>query len=67
MFSISDEELAKKPLLGETIHCKKCGKDHPIECGEKTLPNGDKVGDNLLAFYRCSGKVFLAGIGGKAI
>lgn len=67
MFTISNEEKKKLPLLGKFITCPKCGETHEIQYGKELLPDGSYIESNILAFYVCGNKTFLAGIDGKCI
>lgn len=65
MMIIGNDELG--PALEDTIKCPKCGQEHPIEYGEETLRDGTRRPSKLLAFYRCDGNLYLAGINGRAL
>ena len=52
--------------LGKTFPCK-CGKNHRVQYGEEILPDGTRKPSKLLAFYKCKGKAYLAGMLGKRI
>jgi hypothetical protein len=65
--TVSNEELASKPDIGDTIICKKCGGEHDISYGEKVLDDGTKAPSKSLAFYKCGDEVYLAGINGKEL
>lgn len=65
--AIGNEELDNAPLLGDTIVCPQCGKTHNIQYGKKVLKDGTRVESNMLAFYKCGDKSFLAGIEGKVL
>jgi len=67
MFSIGNDELDMSPELGKTILCPQCGKRHRIAYGEKVLRDGTKVPFKTLAFYKCKGKPYIAGINGRDI
>lgn len=67
MFAVGNNELKDKPDIGKTIICNICGEEHDIRYGKKKLENGEWVEDDLLAFFSCGGKSYLAGIGGKDI
>jgi len=67
MLSIGNDELAKKPVLGNVVFCKKCNKNHKVEYGDKVLKDGSKVPSKLIAFYKCKGKLYLAGLNGKSL
>ena len=67
MLTLGNDEIDKAPLLGDSILCSKCGKRHLIKYGDKILKDGTKVSSKLLAYYRCKGKLYLAGINGKDI
>ncbi len=67
MFSISNDELNKAQSLSDFILCPNCGECHIIQYGDKVLPNGAKEKSNILAFYKCRDKTYLAGFNGKNI
>jgi len=67
MFSISNDELADRETLGDTVECGQCGETHRIEYGDEVLGDGTKQKSTTLAFYKCSGATYLAGIDGKRI
>ena len=63
--AIGNNELGE--VIGKTITCPICGKLHPVEYGDEIRPDGTKVPSKLLAFFRCGGKVYLAGVNGRSI
>ena len=67
MFAIGNDELAKCPKLGKTIRCKMCGKKHRVLYGEEVLKDGTRKPSTLLAFYKCGGNSYLAGMHGKEL
>jgi len=67
MLAIGNDEIEKAPPLGDFILCTVCGKRHRIEFGDEVLKDGTKKQSKLLAFYKCGGKSYLAGINGKDI
>lgn len=67
MFAIGNDELEKNDKVGNEIKCPTCGKNHPIEYGNKKMPDGSLQPSKTLAFYECRGKLFLAGINGKQV
>lgn len=67
MFSISNDELNKKPKLGKTITCPHCGQLHDIQYGEEEQPDGTYKQSKTLAFYVCNDTPYLAGVNGKNI
>lgn len=67
MFSIGNDELKKKPPIGDTINCPNCGQIHTIKYGHRILTDGTTEPDTLLTFYTCKKKTYLAGIAGKQI
>jgi hypothetical protein len=67
MFAIGNDELARCGEIGNTIKCHMCGKRHKVKYGEEVLSDGTKVPSKTLAFYKCNGKDYLAGIEGKDI
>ena len=69
-FSISNDELARKPVLGKTAICRVCGEAHEVEYGKEKDPvTGEMKDSKTLAFYRCTatGKLYLAGIDGREV
>lgn len=48
---------------GDLIECIHCGGAHPIEYG--TFDNGMEC--DMLGFYKCGGKAFLASVAGKFV
>jgi len=67
MFAIGNEELDKASPIGDSIACPKCGVEHEIKYGEKVLPDGTKIPSKMLAYYKCGGACYLAGVNGKSI
>lgn len=67
MLAIGNDEIAEAPPLGGFILCRMCGKRHRIKYGDEVLRDGTKIPSKLLAFYRCNGKDYLAGIKGKDV
>lgn len=67
MFAIGNDEIESAPKLGDFILCTQCGEHHKIEYAEEVKKDGTKVPSKLLAFYKCDGKCYLAGINGKDI
>jgi hypothetical protein len=65
--AIGNGELANNEDVGDTILCPRCKKHHDIEYGDEVLKDGTRKPSKILAFYRCKGKSYLAGIGGKLI
>ena len=65
-FAIGNEEIQDAPVLGSKILCSMCGKTHYITYGKQKI-NGEWVESRLLAFYKCRGKSYLAGLNGKDI
>jgi hypothetical protein len=65
MIAIGNDELEAAPQLGKTIKCPICGNRHKVEYAEEILADGTKRPSKLLAFYRCGGNSYLAGIDGK--
>ena len=68
MLAIGNEELAKAETLGKTIKCPQCGKNHKVKYnGTITSRDGRTRPNDLLATYKCKGKLYLAGIAGKSL
>lgn len=65
MIAIGENEL--KGYLRDAIKCPHCGGIHPIQFGEEILKDGTRKPSELLAFYKCGDKAYLAGINGRAI
>jgi len=63
--AIGGEELGEE--IGDGVTCPSCGKEHPVEYGQKELPDGTMVECRTLAFVSCGEKSFLVGIDGKEI
>jgi len=57
-------ELGETLAKGEFITCKNCRKQHKVKLG---INSKTKQETNLLMFYNCGKKSFLAGIAGKRI
>lgn len=74
-FTMGNDELAKMPALKDEVLCtmcgkmhKVCGKMHKVKYGSKGITkSGREIPSKTLAFVRCRGKLFLAGINGKDI
>lgn len=69
MLSISNEELENLPPLKDMAECPGCKEMHPIEYGDKVLPDGTSEESKDIAFIKCptSGKSYLVGICGKML
>lgn len=65
MLAIGNDELDRMPALRKTTHCWMCGKTHKVTYGSEVLSDGTKVPSKLLAFFKCKGKPYLCGVGGK--
>lgn len=65
--AFGNEELAKLPALGDKILCPRCGKMHKVVYGKRKLDDGSEVESETIAFYKCRGKLYLAGIDGKNV
>lgn len=67
--AIGGEELGEPT---ETIRCRLCGQEHPIEYGtSKTLlPDNtwtEPTLSKIAGFYKCDGKLYLGTLDGRAI
>ncbi len=67
MLTVGNNVLEKAARVEGLIECNKCGESHCIEYGEEILADGTLKKSKLLAFYKCGGKSYLAGINGKII
>lgn len=61
--AVGSDELGDP--LGETVDCRRCGATHPVEYGERRLPDGTWEPSRTLAFCRCAGVTYLVGINGR--
>ena len=67
-FAIGNDELAKMPTLKDEVLCARCGKMHKVKYGSKGITKGGReIPSKTLAFVKCQGKLFLAGVNGKDI
>lgn len=59
------DTLEKRPemKIGDVITCPYCKKRHRIK-GAKS-ESGEM--DNILLFFKCRGKIYLAGVAGKSV
>lgn len=62
--AIGNDELGDPLKEGDSIQCHHCYKTHPIKCGRDSKT---KEKTNLILFYSCGEKSYLAGIDGKSI
>jgi len=64
-FAIGNDELADMPPLkiGEAILCPHCGDAHIVEGGKSE----DGKETDLLLFYKCGEKAYLAGVSGTNV
>jgi hypothetical protein len=67
MFAIGNEEIDAAPVLGETVSCWICGKEHHISYGDIVNKDGTKTPSKLIAFFKCGKQTYLAGIDGKEL
>jgi len=67
MIAVGNNELDHNGTVGTEIYCDKCKTNHPIVYGDKVLEDGTKRPSAMLAFYKCSGSVYLAGIDGQLL
>lgn len=68
--SIGNDELG--PPLGDTVTCKTCGNEHPVEYGtsRRILDDGtwsEPEPSRLLGFYKCGEQLYLAGVAGRQV
>lgn len=63
VLAVGNDELGDD--LGETVDCRRCGATHPVEFGERRLPDGTWEPSRTLAFCRCEGVTYLVGINGR--
>lgn len=65
--AFGNDELDNAPPVTETVKCEICGEQHPVEYGDKILPDGTKEPSKVLGFYKCGGKTYLASVAGKLV
>jgi hypothetical protein len=65
--AFGNEELAKLPTLGKKVLCPRCGKMHKVIFGKRKLDNGIEIESKAIAFVKCRGRLFLAGVDGKDV
>lgn len=63
--AIGNDELGGP--VGDTAICPHCGKPHPVEYGERILPDGTKEPTDMLGFVGCNGSNYLVAIKGRLI
>lgn len=66
MIGFGNDTLNKQPVLkkGDKITCPRCGEQHTVVAG-KDSETGDDT--NLVMFYKCEGKAYLAGVAGRSV
>lgn len=69
MFTISNDELLKKPVLTSPTKCPSCGDLHDVMYGDIIKKDGTKEKSKSLAFVKCpvNGNCHLVGVNGKRI
>ena len=67
MLTISNDQLSTLPDLTPTITCPRCGSQHTIKYSSKVMPDGTLVPSTILAYYKCSGIPYLAGVDNKNV
>jgi transposase-like protein len=65
--AVGHGELDSNPDVGKVYDCPSCGKQHPVEYGERVEKDGTKTPDPMLAFVKCKKKAYLIGINGKML
>jgi hypothetical protein len=65
----SNETLREQPRVkkGDVIVCPHCSEKHVLKCGQKVMDDGSKVDSDLLLYYNCGDKVYLAAIANQLI
>ena len=67
MFSIGNNEMKDLPPLRDTVVCPRCGETHKVIYGKQMNIDGEWEEVKTTAAYRCGGKLWLCGVGGKDI
>lgn len=62
----TDVHLSDEPVP-DCIVCPVCGEQHKIEYGDEVHDDGTVTPSKLLAFYKCNGRAYVAGVRGKLI
>ena len=65
MLMVGDDELRGK--LRDVVKCPHCTRQHALEYGDEVHRDGTRTPSRMLAFYRCAGVLYLAGINGRAL
>lgn len=65
--AFGNDEIDNSPILGETITCRICGKEHSVEYGDRINDDGSTTPTKSLAFFKCGDKSYLCGVNGKDI
>jgi hypothetical protein len=64
--AVGNDELGD--ALGDTTICPACGQPHPVEYGNRVLPDGTREPSTMLGFVKCdNGKTYLVGLAGRSI
>jgi hypothetical protein len=62
-------ELAKRPrvVAGERIVCARCPGEHMLKSSDQVMEDGSRVPSDLLLFFTCGDKSYLAAIEGALL
>ena len=61
--AIGADELDACPVAGDTVICKRCGKEHTVKFGT----DADGHESTLLGFVLCGGSSYLVTLNGKEL
>ena len=69
MLAIGNNEIknAEKVYKGDTVICLNCKKPHTLETGTLVNNDGTKTETDMMLFYKCKDKVYLAAIENKLL
>lgn len=69
MLSIGNNELknAEKVYKGDKVICLNCKKPHTLKTGTLVNNDGTKTETDMMLFYKCNDKLYLAAIENKLL
>jgi len=62
--AFGNDELGVPLRKGDLIDCPLCARIHPIPCSKDAVTGKET---NIVLFYKCGKKTYLAGIDGRSI
>ncbi len=69
LYAIGHDELKDRPTakVGDPFDCTLCNGQHELRASERILPDGSREPSDLLLFYECDDKAYLAAIDGRLL